>query len=494
MASQSEPTFPEPGGSADGAVAFELQEVGIRFGPVAALDGVSLAVRAGERVAVIGPSGAGKTTLLGVLNTSLSPSTGRVRILGQEPGRLAPASLRALRARIGTVYQLLHLVPQASTLENVLMGALGRRGALSLALAPLRPSERAAVAEVLAEVGLDGHLDQRVDRLSGGEQQRVAVARVLYQRPEAIVADEPFASVDPRRAAAIVELLLRAARGRALVLSTHQLEPVLPHFPRVVGLRAGRIVFDRRREDLTAEDLGRLYQPVAASPSPEPAEPAPGAPSLLSRVPVLVGASTTPGEYLLPRLAAAFVRRHPEARLRLVVKDTEEVLADLAAGRVELGFVGSRRDDTSLHFEDFAEDEVVLVAAPAQRLVPPGPVAASLVARLPRVEREPGSATRAVVEAQLGAMGAALDPEAVELEVSSVEALKGAVAAGLGVGFASRLSVEDELRSGSLQVLPVDGLRIQRRFFAAWRRAGGLSEGARAFLASARSELDGGSR
>ncbi len=494
MADQSNPTSPESGGTADGAVAFELREVGIRFGPVAALDGVSLAVRAGERVAIIGPSGAGKTTLLGVLNTSLSPSAGRVRVLGQEPGRLAPAPLRALRARIGTVYQLLHLVPQASTLENVLMGALGRRGALSLALAPLRPSERAAVAGVLAEVGLDGHLDQRVDRLSGGEQQRVAVARVLYQAPEAILADEPFASVDPRRAAAIVELLVRAARGRALVLSTHQLDPVLPHFPRVVGLRAGRVVFDRRREDLTAEDLGRLYQPEAASASPEPAEPARHTPSLLSRSPVLVGASTTPGEYLLPRLAAAFVRRHPEAHLRLVVKDTEEVLADLAAGQVELGFVGSRRDDPSLHFEDFAEDEVVLVAAAAQRLVPPGPVAVGVVARLPRVEREPGSATRAVVEAQLGAMGAALDPEAVELEVSSVEALKGAVAAGLGVGFASRLSVEDELRSGSLQVVPVDGLRIQRRFFAAWRRSEGLSPAARAFLAAARSELDGGSR
>jgi phosphonate transport system ATP-binding protein len=492
LADRTNPTSSDPGGAAAPAPAFELDGVGVRFGPVAALDGVSLAVRPGERVAIVGPSGAGKSTLLAVLNTSIAPSAGRVRVLGEEPRRLAPARLRALRARVGTVYQLLHLVPQASVLENVLMGALGRRGALGLALAPLRGAERSAVAAVLAEVGLDGRLHQRVDRLSGGEQQRVAVARVLYQGPEAIVADEPFASVDPRRAAAIVELLVRAARGRALVLSTHQLDPVLPHFPRVVGLRGGRVLFDRRREELTADDLGRLYQPEAATASPEPAEPAPRLPSLLSRAPVLVGASTTPGEYLLPRLAAAFVRRHPEVHLRLTVKDTDEVLVDLAAGRVELGFVGSRRDDPSLHFEDFAEDEIVLVAAAGQRLVPPGPIPVEMLARLPRVEREPGSATRSVVEAQLEAMGAALDPEAVELEVSSVEALKAAVAAGLGVGFASRLSVEDELRSGALRLVPVEGLRVPRRFFAAWRRAEGLSEAARAFLAEARSGLDGG--
>jgi phosphonate transport system ATP-binding protein len=362
------------------------------------------------------------------------------------------------------------------------MGALGRRGLLGLALAPLRAAERAAVAAVLGEVGLDGRLHERVDRLSGGEQQRVAVARVLYQAPEAIVADEPFASVDPRRAAAILELLARAARGRALVLSTHQLEPVLPHFPRVVGLRAGRVLFDRRREDLTAGELGQLYQAEAASDSPEPAEPAAAAPALLSRVPVRVGASTTPGEYLLPRLAAAFARRHPEAHLRLTVKDTDEVLADLAAGRVELAFVGSRRDDPALHFEDFAEDEIVLVAAPSQLLVPPGPLSPQALAHLPR----------AVVEAQLEAMGTSLDPEAVELEVSSVEALKAAVAAGLGAGFASRLSVEDEVRAGTLRLVPVRGLRVPRRFFAAWRRAEGLSEAARAFLAEARRGLDGG--
>jgi phosphonate transport system ATP-binding protein len=449
-----------------------------------ALADVTVHVKKGEFVFLTGPSGAGKSTLLKLIFCAEPATSGQLLVFGKNVSKMRPSAVPYLRRNIGVVFQDFKLLPDRTVAENV---------AFPLEVRALVSKEvRRKLTQGLRAVGLEHKQHKFPLSLSGGEQQRVAVARVLYQGPEAIVADEPFASVDPRRAAAIVELLVRAARGRALVLSTHQLDPVLPHFPRVVGLRGGRVLFDRRREELTADDLGRLYQPEAATASPEPAEPAPRLPSLLSRAPVLVGASTTPGEYLLPRLAAAFVRRHPEVHLRLTVKDTDEVLVDLAAGRVELGFVGSRRDDPSLHFEDFAEDEIVLVAAAGQRLVPPGPIPVEMLARLPRVEREPGSATRSVVEAQLEAMGAALDPEAVELEVSSVEALKAAVAAGLGVGFASRLSVEDELRSGALRLVPVEGLRVPRRFFAAWRRAEGLSEAARAFRAEARSGLDGG--
>jgi phosphonate transport system ATP-binding protein len=184
------------------------------------------------------------------------------------------------------VYQLLHLVPQASVLENVLMGALGRRGALGLALAPLRAAERAAVAAVLAEVGLDGRLHQRVDRLSGGEQQRVAVARVLYQGPEAIVADSPSfgGPGGPRPSWAGC-----GPRGQALVLSTHQLDPMLPP-PPGGGLRADAYS-DRHREDLTADDLGGLPAPGRQRLPDDRARSR--VPSLL-RAPVLVGPPPRP--------------------------------------------------------------------------------------------------------------------------------------------------------------------------------------------------------
>ncbi len=478
--------------------AIELAGVGATYGGFEALASVSLEVRRGERVAILGPSGAGKSTLLRIVNTSLPAAAGQVRLLGQEVGRLRDAALRRLRARIGTVYQQLHLVPQASVLENVLMGRLGQRSAFGLALATLRRADRAAVHAVLAQVGLEALLDERVDRLSGGEQQRVAVARVLYQAPEIVIADEPFSAVDPERSHAVVSLLVAAAQGRTLLLSTHHLEPVLPHFPRLVGLRGGRILFDRRREDVTRDDLAALYQPEAATRSPEPRRVAVPA---LSRdaaaterdaprdgpAELRIGASTTPGEYILPPAVAAFARAHPAVSVRLTVKDTTEVLRALRDGALDLAFVGARVPSPDLHFEDFAEDEIVVVASPAFGGLP-DPLAPSLAARLPRVDREPGSATRATVEAQLSEMGVALDPATSVLEAGSVASLVAAVAAGMGVGFASRRSVALALASGRVREVRLDAIKVPRRFFVAWRRGVTLPGSARAFLDLARLE------
>jgi phosphonate transport system ATP-binding protein len=473
-----------PAGVAPHAV--QLAGVTASYGEFQALSQVSLTVAPGERVAVLGPSGAGKSTFLRIVNTSLGASAGSVRILGRDLATLAPAGLRRLRARIGTVYQQLHLVPQASVLENVLMGRLGRRSALGVALAALRVDDRAEVAAILAQVGLEALLDERVDRLSGGEQQRVAVARVLYQAPDIVAADEPFSSVDPERSQAVVSLLVEAARGRTLLLTTHHLEPVLPHFPRLVGLRAGRILFDRRREDVTREDLALLYQAEAATRSPEPrrvvvpsraAGPAP--------TELRIGASTTPGEYILPPAVAAFARARPEVSLRLTVKDTSEVLRALRDGALDVAFVGARGPDADLHFEDFADDEIVLIASSAFGGLPE-PLPPSLAAHLPRVDREPGSATRATVEGQLSEMGVALDPATSVLEAGCVASLVAAVAAGMGVGFASRRSVALALAAGRVREVPLDSIKVPRRFFVAWRRDARLPDPARAFLELAR--------
>jgi len=464
-----------------------LEAAGRAFGPFSALSGISLRVDRGERVALIGPSGAGKTTLLRLANASLFATSGSVQVLGESVAALSPARLRALRSRVGTVYQQLHLVPQASALENVLMGRLGRRSLLQVATAPFRRAERERVAEVLDRVGIAGKLLERLDRLSGGEQQRVAVARVLWQEPELWIADEPFSSVDPERSAGVVRLLVEAAEGRTLVLSTHQLEPVFPHFPRIVGLRAGRVLFDKRREEVTPDDLALLYQPEGAAASPEPRRLLAPLPAE-ARAEVRVGASTSPGEYLLPRVLPAFARARPGTRVRLQVKDTAEVLEDLVQARVELALVGARSPHPALHFEDLAEDEIVLVAAPGFPLPAPA-LAPSQAARLRRVDREPGSGTQAVVAAQLAALGAPLDPAASVFEAGSVEALKRAVEGGMGVGFASRLSVAAELRAGRLVVVPIDALRVPRRYFVAWRRGEEPSAAARDLLAALRRDL-----
>jgi phosphonate transport system ATP-binding protein len=476
---------------AEASAALRLVQAGRAFGPFQALEGISLTVRAGERVALIGPSGAGKTTLLRLAGASLFATSGSVAVLGEEPARLGGGALRKLRARVGAVYQQLLLVPQASVAENVLMGRLGRRPALQVALGALRRREREAVAALLDRVGIAGKLDERVDRLSGGEQQRVALARLFWQEPDLLLADEPFSSVDPEWSATVVRLLVEAAAGRTLLLSTHQLEPVFPHFPRVVGLRAGRVLFDKAREAVTPGDLARLYQPEGATRATEPRRVLPAAEPAGPVAEVRVGASTTPGEVILPGLVPAFALRHPGVPVRLGVKDTAEVLGDLVEGRIDLAFVGARNAHPALHFEDFAEDEIVLVASPGFAL-PPGPLGPSAAGRLPRVEREAGSATRAIVEAQLAALGAPLEPAAAVLEAGSVAAQRRAVTAGLGVGFASRRSVAPELASGALRVVPIESFVVPRRFFVAWRRDEPLPALARAFLAAARAAESGG--
>jgi phosphonate transport system ATP-binding protein len=470
--------------------ALALSRAERRYGPVQALRPVTLSIRPGERVAVVGPSGAGKSTLLGLLNTSLAPSSGAVEVLGQAVADLSPRALRALRARVGTVYQQLQLVPQATVMQNVVAGRLGRMsvGRALLSLLSRREAER--VAAVLARVGIADRIYERVDRLSGGEQQRVAIARALYQDPEIVVADEPLASVDPARAAEIIELLARTFAGRTLVVTTHRLEPFLPHVGRVIGLREGALVFDKPTPALTLDDLAHLYASSRGAPASSPAVdraiPAEPPGGILT-----IGASNTPGEFMLPAAVRSFVRQYPGVHVRLGVKDSAEIVADLLAGKVDLGFVGARSPHPDLHFEDFADDEIVLVASPALCGLPPAPLSPEAVGRLPRVEREEGSGTRAVVEEHFANLGAPLDTSAVALHVGTLVGLKAAVLSGIGVAFTSRAAVRDDLEEGHLVALRIASVKIPRRIFVAWRRDRELPLAARRFLDVARQEGPG---
>jgi phosphonate transport system ATP-binding protein len=468
--------------------AFTLLGAARAFGGLEALRPLTLEIGRGERVAVVGPSGAGKSTLLSLLNTSLAPTTGEVRVLGTRPAGLSPGGLRRLRARIGTIHQQLLLVPQASVMQNVVAGRLGRTSLLRSLLALVSGREAERVRALLEAVGIGEKIFERVDRLSGGEQQRVAIARTLHQDPEIVVADEPLASVDPARSAEIVALFARAFAGRTLVVSTHRLEPLLAHVDRVIGLRLGALAFDRPSREVTLDDLAHLYgsrrgAPVT-SPPPGPA-PAGEAPPAEEPPTLAVAASTTPAELLVPRIVRAFVRAHPGVRVSLAVKDSAEVAGEVLAGRVELGLVGARSARAELVHENVVEDEIVLVAAPWLELGEE-PVPAARLAGLRRIDREPGSGTRAVVEEHLANMGVRLDPAAAALEVGTLVGAKAAAMSGMGVAFVSRLAVCEEVESELLRIVPVEGLRIPRNVFAVYRRDRGLSPSARAFLALAR--------
>ncbi|SDZ15368.1 phosphonate ABC transporter ATP-binding protein [Delftia lacustris] len=263
-------------------MSFELQGVGLTHaGGGIALRGVTLAARQGEAIALIGPSGAGKTTLLSVIGTALAPSQGRHSVLGNEVPASSAGAPRLLRARIGTVHQAPPIPPRQRVVTAVLAGRLGRWPAWKALASLLYPQDTAGAREALARVQLADKLFARCDQLSGGQLQRVGIARVLYQQAELILADEPVAALDPALALSTVQLLVHeaAARGATLVASLHAVDLALACFARIVGIRDGAIAFDLPAAEVTQEHLRALYGSEHAGDDPSrPAwTPAPAA-------------------------------------------------------------------------------------------------------------------------------------------------------------------------------------------------------------------------
>jgi phosphonate transport system ATP-binding protein len=249
------------------SAAFLLDDVSVLFGETVALSSVSLSVQPGEAIAFVGPSGAGKTTLLRLLAGALRPTGGGVRVDGRVLGDLSASQLRELRASIGFVHQDLGLVPNLRVVQNVLAGRLGRQSLLA-SLRSMVFADREETREVFAllrRVGIPEKLYERTDELSGGQRQRVAIARALYQAPEALLADEPVSSVDPARARDTVALLKEVSqeRGITLCMSIHNLDLAREFFPRLVGLRGGRIAFDAAPRDVSSEQFEALYHLAA---------------------------------------------------------------------------------------------------------------------------------------------------------------------------------------------------------------------------------------
>jgi len=245
----------------------QLDGVHKRFAPdVLALDDVSLTVRAGEVAVLLGLSGSGKSTLLRHLNGLHRPTAGRVRVLGTDVGTAGGAEQRALRSRIGFVFQQFHLVGSLTVLENVCTGVLGTLRGPRIGLFGYPRRVRRAALEQLDRVGMADRPFQRADTLSGGQQQRVAVARALMQRPEILLADEPVASLDPESSAQVMQLISDISREDRLtvVCSLHQVEVALSWGERLIGLRSGRVVLDQAVAATDRDDVMAVYSKVAA--------------------------------------------------------------------------------------------------------------------------------------------------------------------------------------------------------------------------------------
>ncbi len=243
------------------AMSFELDHVGLAHANGhRALTGVSLSAGKGERIAIIGPSGAGKTSLIRLIAASLRPTEGRLATLGASPWQLGAGELKALRARIGVIHQSPPIPPRLRVVTAVLAGRLGQWPLWKALASLVYPGDIAGAHAVLAKLDLADRLFDRCDRLSGGQLQRVGVARVLYQKPDLVLADEPVSAMDPALADHAINQLIADAteRGATLVASLHAVDLALKWFPRIVGVKAGQIVFDLppvKIDDVLLRDL-----------------------------------------------------------------------------------------------------------------------------------------------------------------------------------------------------------------------------------------------
>ena len=242
----------------DGAV---ISATGLtkRYPPdVTALAGVSLAVRPGEFVAVLGPSGAGKTTLFRCLTGLTPPDDGSVSIDGREIRRRHV--FRGTRSDVALIFQQFNLIRRLTAIENVLVGRLARVATWRVLVRRFARADRQLALRCLDTVGLLDRAYTRADQLSGGQQQRVAIARALAQDATVILADEPVASLDPESAATVLECLRAAvAAGVAVVASLHQVEFARVYADRIVALRAGRIVEDAPAAQIDERTLELIY-------------------------------------------------------------------------------------------------------------------------------------------------------------------------------------------------------------------------------------------
>ena len=252
---------------------FRLDELTVRHlapGRAPALCGIDLVVAQGEQLAIIGPSGAGKTTLLSTLACAHRPGAGVFELFGQDPWTLTESARHRLRARLFLAPQAPPLPPRQRVVNAVLAARLPHWSFWQALGSLIKPSDPDAAYHALARFGLGDKLYARVDRLSGGERQRCGLARIILSSAQVLLVDEPLSALDPTLARMTLSTLQAeaTARGATLVCSLHQVDMARAHFPRLVGLRDGRVVFDAPREKVSDAMIAALYLNEQDIPAP----------------------------------------------------------------------------------------------------------------------------------------------------------------------------------------------------------------------------------
>lgn len=226
-----------------------------------ALSDVSFTVEKGQVVGLIGPSGAGKSSLIRCVNRLVEPTSGAIKLNGTDLVGLGAGDLRRARRRIGMIFQEYALVERLTVMENVLSGRLGYVSFWQSFSRRYPASDIERAYRLLDRVGLMAHADKRADALSGGQRQRVGIARALSQEPELLLVDEPTASLDPKTSRQIMRLLIEICQERDLpaIVNIHDVPLAQQFMQRIIGLRAGQVVFDGTPDQLTEDVLTTIY-------------------------------------------------------------------------------------------------------------------------------------------------------------------------------------------------------------------------------------------
>lgn len=226
-----------------------------------ALKGVGFSVEAGQVVGLIGPSGAGKSSLIRCVNRLIEPTGGQIFLGDTEITGVSRGELRKVRRKIGMIFQEYALVERLTVMENVLSGRLGYVPFWRSFLRRYPQADIDKAFALLDRVGLSDHVDKRADALSGGQRQRVGIARALEQDPELLLVDEPTASLDPKTSRQIMRLICEICSERSLpaIINIHDVNLAQMFVHRIIGLRAGEVVFDGAPEALDNDVLSRIY-------------------------------------------------------------------------------------------------------------------------------------------------------------------------------------------------------------------------------------------
>lgn len=230
------------------------------FDDLTVLNNINIEIKKGEKVALLGPSGAGKTTLLNLISKSTLPDSGEIKVFSKSISEFE--SRKDYSKYVGIVRQQFDLVLELKVIHNVLAGRLNKWGFFKSLLSLFMPLDRHIAEEALKSVGLMDKITNKTSDLSGGEQQRVALARLLVQNPKIILADEPVASLDPARAEDILELLNKISDkdDKTLITTLHSVDYALKFYDRVIGLKNGTIVIDKSVSEISAYEIKMMYK------------------------------------------------------------------------------------------------------------------------------------------------------------------------------------------------------------------------------------------